>query len=102
MPAPDVFPSRHPVALIDANSFYVSCERAFNPKLRQVPCAVLSNNDGAVVSASTEAKALGVKVGDAWFEVDHLARSHGLRGLSSNYELYGSMSAKVMNRRMLQ
>ena len=52
------------LALVDCNSFYVSCERLFNPKIRKKPVVVLSNNDGCIVSRSTEAKALGIKMGE--------------------------------------
>ena len=56
------------LALIDCNSFYVSCERLFNPKIRKKPVVVLSNNDGCIVSRSTEAKALGIKMGEPYFK----------------------------------
>ena len=55
------------IALVDCNSFYVSCERLFNPKIRKKPVVVLSNNDGCIVSRSTEAKALGIKMGEPYF-----------------------------------
>ena len=56
------------IALIDCNNFYVSCERIFRPDLQKTPVVVLSNNDGCVVSRSNEAKELGVKMGQPWFE----------------------------------
>jgi Nucleotidyltransferase/DNA polymerase involved in DNA repair len=56
------------IALIDCNSFYVSCERLFNPKIRKKPVVVLSNNDGCIISRSTEAKALGIKMGEPYFK----------------------------------
>ena len=56
------------IALIDCNSFYVSCERLFNPKIRKKPVVVLSNNDGCIVSRSNEAKALGIKMGEPYFK----------------------------------
>ncbi len=56
------------LALVDCNSFYVSCERLFNPKIRKKPVVVLSNNDGCIVSRSTEAKALGIKMGEPYFK----------------------------------
>ena len=87
----------HDIALVDGNNFYVSCERAFNPALEQRPVVVLSNNDGCVVSRSNEAKALGIKMGVPYFEVKHLTKSHGLIWLSSNYTLYGDMSARMMS-----
>ena len=82
-------------ALVDCNNFYASCERVFNPGLRGKPLVVLSNNDGCVVARSQEAKALGVKMAQPWFQCAHLA-SHGLIALSSNYALYADMSRRVM------
>lgn len=84
-------------ALVDCNNFYVSCERVFEPGLRGHPVVVLSNNDGCAVSRSQEAKDLGIKMGAPWFEIAHFAKSHGLIGRSSNYALYGSLSARVMS-----
>lgn len=75
---------------------YVSCERAFNPRLRDRPVVVLSNNDGCAVARSNEVKALGVKMGTPWFQMQDLARQHGIVGLSSNYVLYGDMSNRIM------
>ena len=83
-------------ALVDCNNFYCSCERVFNPKLENRPLVVLSNNDGCAVARSAEAKALGIKMGEPWFELKHLVKRHGLIGLSSNYTLYGDMSHRVM------
>ena len=83
-------------ALVDCNNFYCSCERVFNPELQNRPLVVLSNNDGCAVARSAEAKALGIKMGEPWFELKHLVKRHGLIGLSSNYTLYGDMSARVM------
>ncbi len=83
-------------ALVDVNNFYVSCERVFNPRLERVPVVVLSNNDGCAVARSNEAKALGIPMGAPWFQFRALARRHGVRVLSSNYELYGDMSNRVM------
>lgn len=60
------------LALVDCNNFYVSCERLFRPDLEGVPMVVLSNNDGCVVSRSNESKALGVKMGQPWFECKEL------------------------------
>lgn len=87
--------NRYPVALIDADSFYVSCERAFDPKLENRPVVVLSNNDGCIVTASREAKALGLKLGDPWFQIAHLERTQGLISRSSNYEVYGDLSSRM-------
>ena len=83
-------------ALVDVNNMYVSCERAFNPRLRDRPVVVLSNNDGCAVARSNEVKALGVKMGQPWFQMQDLARQHGIVGLSSNYTLYGDMSNRIM------
>lgn len=83
-------------ALVDVNNMYVSCERAFDPRLRGRPVVVLSNNDGCCVARSNEVKALGVKMGTPWFEMKDLVRQHGIVGLSSNYALYGDMSNRIM------
>ncbi len=84
------------IALVDGNNFYVSCERVFNPALEGHPVVVLSNNDGCVVSRSDEAKALGIRMGVPFFEIRPLVKSHGLLWLSSNYALYGDISARMM------
>lgn len=86
-----------PIALIDGNNFYVSCERVFNPKLHGRPVVVLSNNDGCAVARSNEVKALGVKMGMPWFQMKDLARKHGIIALSSNYALYADMSNRMMS-----
>ncbi len=85
------------VALIDCNNFYVSCERVFNPKLNNRPVAVLSINDGCVVARSKEVKELGVPMGAPAFEWKEIFRKNGVIVLSSNYALYGDMSARVMS-----
>lgn len=84
-------------ALVDVNNMYVSCERVFRPALNGRPVVVLSNNDGACIARSNEAKDLGVKMAQPWFEVRHLERSAGLIALSANFELYGDMSARMMS-----
>jgi DNA polymerase V len=84
-----------PIALIDCNNFYVSCERVFNPRLEGVPVLVLSNNDGCAIARSNEVKALGVKMGDPAFTLRPLIEKHGIRVFSSNYVLYGDMSRRV-------
>jgi DNA polymerase V len=84
-------------ALVDCNNFYVSCERAFQPKLEGQPVVVLSNNDGCIISRSAEAKALGLKMGEPYFQVKPVLQQHGVRVFSSNYALYGDMSARVMH-----
>jgi DNA polymerase V len=83
-------------ALVDVNNMYVSCERAFNPRLQGRPVIVLSNNDGCAVARSNEVKALGVKMGAPWHQLQDLAHQHGIIGLSSNYTLYGDMSNRIM------
>ena len=84
-------------ALVDGNNFYVSCERVFNPRLEGVPVGILSNNDGCFVARSNELKSLGVKMGEPLFKVRDLIRRHNVRVLSSNYALYGDMSARVVD-----
>ena len=84
------------IALVDCNSFYVSCERLFNPKIKNVPVVVLSNNDGCVISRSTEAKKLGIKMGEPYFKVKELVRKNNVQIFSSNYSLYGDLSRRVM------
>lgn len=90
------------VALVDVDSCYCACERVFHPELEGVALVVLSNNDGCVVARSSEAKALGIEMGVPWFTIKSWAQRHGVVARSSNYELYGSMSARIMNHRMLQ
>ena len=82
------------IALVDANSFYVSCERAFDPRLEGRPVAVLSNNDGCVISRSAECKALGIEMGTPFFKLR--ARAGEIVFRSSNYELYGDLSARIV------
>jgi len=82
-------------ALVDANNFYVSCERIFQPKLEGRPVIVLSNNDGCAIARSNEAKALGIPMGAPWFKLKSIAEKHGIVALSSNYALYGDMSNRV-------
>jgi DNA polymerase V len=84
------------IALVDANSFYVSCERVFDPRLEGRPVAVLSNNDGCVISRSAECKALGVEMGTPYFKLRERAKELGLVFRSSNYELYGDLSARIV------
>ena len=83
-------------ALVDVNNMYVSCERVFKPSLNGKPVVVLSNNDGNCIARSNEAKDLGVKMAQPWFQVRHLERSAGLIALSANFELYGDMSSRMM------
>lgn len=83
-------------ALVDCNNFYASCEKLFDPKLLHAPVVVLSNNDGCVVARSAEAKALGIKMGVPWFQIEAFARKHGVLPFSSNYALYADMSSRVV------
>ncbi len=87
--------SATPIALIDCNNFYVSCERVFDPRLEGVPVLVLSNNDGCAIARSNEVKALGVRMGEPAFKLRPLIAKHGIRVFSSNYVLYGDMSRRV-------
>lgn len=84
-------------ALIDCNNFYASCERVFNPKLRNKAIVVLSNNDGCVIARSNEAKALGIKMAAPAFKIKEIIEQNNAAMISSNYELYGDMSNRVMN-----
>lgn len=88
--------SRRVYALIDCNSFYCSCERIFRPELATTPIVVLSNNDGCVIARTREAKALGIGMGVAYFEMREQLRQSGVMAFSSNYALYADVSAKVM------
>lgn len=81
--------------LADANNFYVSCERAFNPKLQNKPVVVLSNNDGCIVSRSNEAKALGIPMGAPLFKFDQFFLAHDVQVVSSNFPLYLDISFRV-------
>lgn len=83
-------------ALADVNSFYASCEKVFRPDLRGKPVVVLSNNDGCVIARSKEAKLLGIKMGVPWFQLKSAQFPEKLHVFSSNYELYASMSNRVM------
>tara|TARA_B100000700_G_scaffold171342_1_gene189254 strand:- start:1222 stop:2502 length:1281 start_codon:yes stop_codon:yes gene_type:complete len=88
--------SKNKIALIDCNSFYVSCERLFNPSIMKKPVIVLSNNDGCVISRSTEAKILGIKMGEPYFKVEKIVKKNNVKVFSSNYALYGDISRRVM------
>lgn len=83
-------------ALIDCNNFYVSCERVFKPELRNKPVVVLSNNDGCIISRSEEAKELGIGMAVPEFKIRPLLREKEVTVFSSNYPLYGDMSARLM------
>ena len=84
------------LALVDCNSFYVSCERLFNPRIRKKPVVVLSNNDGCIISRSNEAKALGIKMGEPYFKAKDIILKNKVEVFSSNYSLYGDLSRRVM------
>lgn len=91
------------IALIDAESFYASCEAAFDPKLRGRPIVVLSNNDGCVVAANSIAKQIDPDIMfKPYFQIKTWAQTMGVAVRSSNYELYGAVSNRIANRRMLQ
>lgn len=89
-------PKNKVFALVDCNSFYVSCERVFRPDLVEKPVGVLSNNDGIIVAASAELKALNMGRGTPAFKIKHLLKKYDVHLFSSNYALYGDMSARVM------
>jgi DNA polymerase V len=84
-------------ALVDGNNFYVTCEQVFRPSLKNRPVVVLSNNDGCAVSRSDEAKALGIKMGEPWFQIQSRFKQDGVIGLSANFTLYGDMSNRMMS-----
>lgn len=87
-------PSRRVILHTDVNSAYANMERVFNPKLRDKPVCILSNNDGCIVALTKDAKALGIKRGTPYFKVRDLCEKHGVAVLSSNYELYDAMSSR--------
>lgn len=86
-------------ALVDANNFYVSAERVFRPSLQGRPVIVLSNNDGCAIARSNEAKALGITMGQPWFQIqrDPALKDAGVLALSANFTLYGDMSNRMMS-----
>ena len=85
------------MGVVDCNNFYVSCERVFRPDLRREPVVVLSNNDGCIIARSNEAKAMGITMGQPFFQVRHLVDQHKLHVFSANFALYGDMSRRVMS-----
>lgn len=87
----------YPIALVDCNNFYASCERVFNPKLIGKPIVVLSNNDGMIIARSNEAKELGIAMGEPLFKIKDKIKQHNVAVFSSNYALYGDMSERVMS-----
>lgn len=84
-------------ALVDCNNFYVSCERVFDPSLEGKPLVVLSNNDGCIIARSNEAKALNIPMAAPYFQYKTLLQAHQVQVFSSNYQLYGDMSQRVMD-----
>lgn len=84
-------------ALVDCNNFYASCERLFRPDLIGRPIVVLSNNDGCIVARSAEAKALGIKMGVPFHQIERYLRQQNVAVFSSNYALYADISARVMS-----
>lgn len=83
-------------ALVDCNNFYASCERVFQPEYNGKPVAILSNNDGCVISRSYEAKAIGIPMGAPAFQIKELVKEKNVKLFSSNYALYGDLSNRVM------
>jgi DNA polymerase V len=83
-------------AMVDCNNFYCSCERLFEPALRDKPVIVLSNNDGCIISRSDEAKKLGVEMAGSYFKAKPLIQKHNVTVFSSNYNLYGDLRWRVM------
>jgi DNA polymerase V len=83
-------------AIVDCNSFYCSCERLFKPHLDDKPVVVLSNNDGCIISRTDEAKTLGVEMAGPYFKAKPLIEKYGVATFSSNYNLYGDLSWRVM------
>lgn len=84
------------IFIIDANNFYVSAQRVFDPRLWGIPVVVVSNNDGCAIARSQEAKDLGIKMGEPLFKMRDLIKQHGIVVLSSNYPLYADMSNRLM------
>ena len=85
------------IALADCNNFYASCERVFNPQLKDKPVIVLSNNDGCVIARSNEAKALKIKMGEPAFKIKDIIEKNNIYVFSTNFALYGDMSNRVMS-----
>src|SRR6185503_14474247 len=84
-------------AIVDCNSFYCSCERLFRPDLGEKPVVVLSNNDGCIVSRTDEAKKLGVEMAVPYYQNKQVIQKNDIAVFSSNYNLYGDLSMRVMN-----
>jgi len=84
-------------AIVDCNSFYCSCERLFKPELKDKPVVVLSNNDGCIVSRTDEAKKLGVGMAAPYYQNKDIIENNNVAVFSSNYNLYGDLSMRVMD-----
>lgn len=84
-------------ALVDCNNFYASCERVFDPSLKKRAIVILSNNDGCIIARSNEAKALGIPMGAPFFQQKAIIKKHNVTVFSSNYQLYGDMSQRIMD-----
>ena len=84
------------LALVDCDNFYASCERLFRPDLRKKPIVVLSNNDGCVIARSSEAKKIGIKMGEPYFKIKNIVTVNNVQVFSSNYALYGDISRRIM------
>lgn len=101
MPRPrhpfSAMPPQPLIALVDCNSFYVSCECVFRPDLWEKPVGVLSNNDGCFIARNKALKSLGVKMGVPLFQVADLVKKHDVHLFSSNFALYADMSSRVMS-----
>jgi len=89
-------PTNNMIAIVDCNSFYCSCESVFRPDIWTKPIAVLSNNDGCIIARNDKAKAIGVGMAGPYFQAKPLIEEHGVAIFSSNYNLYGDMSHRVM------
>ena len=85
------------IALADCNNFYVSCERVFNPSIKNEPVLVLSNNDGCIIARSNESKKLGFKMGEPIFKKRKFIEKNKIKIFSTNFSLYGDMSNRVMS-----
>lgn len=83
--------------IIDCDNCYVSCERVFRPDLKDKPVVVLSNNDGCVVARSNEAKKMGIKAGTPYFQLAEQFPNQKIVVFSSNYELYGELTSRVVS-----
>ena len=83
-------------AIVDCNNFYCSCERLFKPQLHNKPVVVLSNNDGCIISISDEAKKFDVGMAGPYYKAKHTIEKNNIATFSSNYNLYGDLSWRVM------